>query len=391
MQELFLLPKKKKLFFVNIPFKLDFTHAQVKRSFSDSLILMLEDNKGNRGFGEAIVRDYVSGKLVDSDNGTSLIEIAGGAVNDILSPLVDRGRVSLYEISDYFENLKVEKQLLPFVCASELALLDYLCRQYDRDIYEFIGKNPIRNKLIYGITLPILPQKIASELISLFKRMHISNLRVKLNRDVEYTKSVLDLVRGLLGDDFDIRVDANSSWDTKIAEEQLRVLREFKIKRVEDPLSDENKDFPKLFNSGIAEGFEFVSDESMLDYEDFERIQRDGYVSMINIRLSKNGGVFKSLKLGKMADEYGIKYQLGCHVGETGVLSASGRVVASLLKDPLYIDGSYDSYILSDNVTTEDINFGLGGEAKVIRGISLGYTVDLKKLRRLSVEITEYF
>ena len=54
--------EKAELYALKIPFKMDFTHAMASRAFSDSLILKIE-GQGKRGFGEAIVRDYVSGEI----------------------------------------------------------------------------------------------------------------------------------------------------------------------------------------------------------------------------------------------------------------------------------------------------------------------------------------
>ena len=68
---------------------------------------------------------------------------------------------------------------------------------------------------------------------------------------------------------------------------------------------------------------------------------------MINLRLSKNGGLLKVLKMAEIAEKRGLQYQIGCHVGETGILSALGRVAASILPKAVYVDGSYDSYLLS--------------------------------------------
>ncbi len=294
-------------------------------------------------------------------------------------------------IENYFNGLTVDVSQLPLVCASELAFLDYLCRKSNRDIYELLARDPVRERLYYGGTLPILPLDIAKKILFLFKDMRISNLRVKLNNDTGYTEKILTVARNVLGSEFDIRVDANSSWNLEVAFKQMRLLKKFGIEIIEDPLKDEARDFPLLFEKAEASDFTFVSDESMLDFDDMERIYREKYFSMVNIRLSKNGGIFRSLKIAKMAEERGIKYQVGCHVGETGILSAAGRVIASLLKDPVYIDGSYDNYILSDNVTTENMGFGFKGEARIIRGKYLGYNVDIDKVRRLSVETSEYF
>ena len=49
--------------FLEIPFRMSVTHgARADRTFSDSLVLRLEAD-GTSGYGEAVVRDYVSGSL----------------------------------------------------------------------------------------------------------------------------------------------------------------------------------------------------------------------------------------------------------------------------------------------------------------------------------------
>jgi hypothetical protein len=54
--------EKADLYALKIPFKMVFTHAMALRAFSDSLVLKIE-GQGKSGFGEAIVRDYVSGEI----------------------------------------------------------------------------------------------------------------------------------------------------------------------------------------------------------------------------------------------------------------------------------------------------------------------------------------
>jgi muconate cycloisomerase len=85
------------------------------------------------------------------------------------------------------------------------------------------------------------------------------------------------------------------------------------------------------------------------------------------------------------ARQVGLDLQAGCHVGETGILSAIGRAAASLMPDAVYVDGSYDGYILSGNITTESFTFGRGGKAPVLRGHRLGYEVDESKLKEYAL------
>jgi len=72
------------------------------------------------------------------------------------------------------------------------------------------------------------------------------------------------------------------------------------------------------------------------------------------------------------------------HLGESGILSAAGRILCLLCSDAVYCDGSYDEFLLEKNVTVEDVSFGPGGEADPLNGPGLGIEVSGQKLARLS-------
>ena len=76
--------------------------------------------------------------------------------------------------------------------------------------------------------------------------------------------------------------------------------------------------------------------------------------------------------------------QLGCHPGESGLLSAAGRHVASNIRGIRYLEGSYDRPILEQNVTVEDLTFGYGGWAPALHATGLGVRVDPEKLESMT-------
>jgi len=71
-------------------------------------------------------------------------------------------------------------------------------------------------------------------------------------------------------------------------------------------------------------------------------------------------------------------------MGESGILSAAGRVLCLLCSDAVYCDGSYDEFMLKENVTIQDVSFGLGGEAAPLNDPGLGIEVSGNNLARLS-------
>ncbi|HDN58950.1 MAG TPA: hypothetical protein ENF20_03220, partial [Candidatus Marinimicrobia bacterium] len=165
----------------------------------------------------------------------------------------------------------------------------------------------------------------------------------------------------------------------------LELCRKYGIFLVEEPFGRSREEILFLLKHPESHDFQFVADESALTVNDIEAMAKNRSYHMINLRLSKNGGLIKVLKMAKIAEKKGLQYQIGCHVGETGILSALGRVAASILPKAVYVDGSYDSYLLSENITSENFSFGFGGVAEIIRGQGLGFVVDETRLRRLSI------
>ena len=376
--------EKAELHALKIPFKMVFTHAMASRAFSDSLILKIE-GQGKRGFGEAIVRDYVSGEI---GKGVDLLENAKKIIVRILEPLIERD-ISWEEGKEHLDSLTVELHELPLLCAVETALLDMFCHSSGEDIYGLLQKEPLKQSIRYGGILPMLPLSAAEHILDMCKKENMRSMRIKVGTDLDYNEEILKLSREKLGRDFDLRVDANASWSLEIALESLKICRKYGIFMVEEPFGRDREEIFCLLKDPESCDFQFVADESALTVSDIETMAKNRSYHMINLRLSKKGGLLKILKMAELAEKGGLKYQVGCHVGETGILSASGRVAASVLPKAVYVDGSYDSYLLSENITLENFSFGFGGVAEIIRGQGLGFTVDETRLGMLSIGKTQ--
>ena len=89
------------------------------------------------------------------------------------------------------------------------------------------------------------------------------------------------------------------------------------------------------------------------------------------------------LRLAALAKSARLGYQLGCHPGESGILSAAGRHWASTVRDIRYREGSYDRFLLKELLTNEDITFGYGGRALALTRPGLGVTMNPTALARM--------
>jgi muconate cycloisomerase len=132
-----------------------------------------------------------------------------------------------------------------------------------------------------------------------------------------------------------------------------------------------------------------MADESLVTMDQARRLIELGACDFFNIRLSKNGGVSGSLAIAKLAHEAGVKIQVGAQVGETGILSAAGRIFAAHLPELTFAEGSFGTWLLAEDVTFENVAFGFGGRAPLLKTRGLSVTVKEETLERFATEKIE--
>ena len=177
---------------------------------------------------------------------------------------------------------------------------------------------------------------------SIFGRGHTENLKIKLNQNVEVTKTILGRLASatkLRGSEQNTRrnwsIDANCSWTPKICEQMLSdVLVNYKdqIYMVEQPFPVDFleqdletrrlwADVKEMYN---AHGIKIFADESMRSAEDVERLAP--YVDGVNIKLEKCGGYREAFKAVQAAQNQGLLIWFGCMVGSNLNSTATSHI-----------------------------------------------------------------
>jgi muconate cycloisomerase len=375
-----MLQLRTRLSALSIPLTMSFAHAAASRAVCDSLILELSDGE-NTGYGETVLREYVN-----SPGGFPPLTGLHERTVMILQSLLSGGKPRIEELRTAVLDDRWPRQELPLLAAAEGAVLDLLCRREGKDIYALLGREPLREEITYGGILPVLPEETAERFLYRYRKMGIPNLRVKLTADFAANERVLQTARRVLGDRFDIRADVNGAWDLTNAPEHLELCADYGVLLIEEPLGPDRSAMRALAERTRDLPVSFTADESAVTAEDVEAVLADRTFGMLNLRLAKNGGLLRTLSLAERAGEEGLGYQLGCHVGETGLLSAEGRIAAGLMEEPRYVDGSFDEFLLTENLTAESFTFGPGGKAPVIRGPGMGREVEPGQLEKHAAE-----
>lgn len=337
----------------------------------------LEADRGKvRGYGEGVPRRYVTGESQEK------------AARD-LEWIMEGYRFPwhLEEVSqvwDYIDSLPSGKGHHAVICALETAMLDALGRRQGKPLTDYFPHGFYDDTVQYGSAIPLANREKVMKFCRRTREMNIRRLKLKLGEDLEKSRDALQAVAMVFGNEYDLKVDANMAWDYDLALKHLSLLKTFRVKVVEQPMRPDDPDIERLSPVMQNKGMILMADESVCSFEELERIMKDGFYRMINIRLSKCGGFRRSLEMIDLLRSRGTAFQIGCHVGESGILSAAGRALSLLCRDAVYHDGSYDAFLLQENVTREDVSFGPEGKARALGGTGLGVDIDRERLIRLS-------
>jgi L-Ala-D/L-Glu epimerase len=369
---------------LSLPFKMAFRHAR-KRS-ADAQSLLVEVQAGAiTGYGEGAPRAYVTGESLP------------GACKDVEKiakhPKFPWEINGVTEIENFTASLGEQRFGNAALCAIEIALIDAFSRASGNRVLDlFSGVHPAAT-IRYGATVPLSNTERIARFCHMINDWGIDTVRVKLGTDRENNTESLLTVRRICGPDCDLRVDVNGAWDMKNFIAHIPILARTGAWTIEQPLAPFDPNLAEAAAYAEREGVILMADEEACDMAQVERIIREDHYRMINVRLSKCGGIYASLSIIETLRRAAVPFQIGCQLGETGVLSAAGRTLSLLCDDARYHDGSYDAFLLEKNVTREDVSFGFGGKAHALDGPGFGMEVDPARIAELStgggpVEIT---
>ncbi|HZW33424.1 MAG TPA: dipeptide epimerase [Isosphaeraceae bacterium] len=384
-----------KLFRVAVPLKKVVRHASFERSGSENLVVRVELAGGQVGYGEGVPRPYVTGETIESTFGVL-------AAHDWARRI---GRPADFrEVVQRLEALRLpETEADPrgragnaARCALELAILDAFGRRFGESAGRTIDLATIEGLQRYPAPRPVrYSGAITSESplgewrTALKIRLYgFHQVKVKVGTRGQDDARRLRALRWILGRRMDLRLDANEAWSAAELVERVEPLRRFGPTALEQPVPHAEVESLAAIRGRL--GIPVMLDESLCGLPDAEAAVARRTADLFNVRLSKCGGILASLRIIALAQRSGLGVQLGCHPGETALLSAAGRHLASRVAGLRYVEGSYDRHILAANLTRQDLTFGYGGWARALDGPGLGVDVDPAALEAITVGSQEF-
>ncbi len=335
---------------LEIPFKQTFAHATATRSCTESVLVTAETSTRSVGVGEGCPRKYVTGETIHT--AINFFEAHRGEWED-LKGLEDLKAWMLFNSESIDSNPACW-------CAVELALLDGWGKDQRQSIEGLLNLHALTSDFYYSAVLGTENIETFEKQAQQFSALGFVDFKVKVNGNFEDDRHKVQYLSNRAIKNLRIRLDANNLWSS--ASEALKYLAalEYPFFAIEEPLNV--GDYAGCRGIFTQLGFPIILDESFLRIEQFDQLQNDPQAWIINVRISKMGGILRSLEIAKHAKALGIPIILGAQVGETSILTRAALTVAQQYRDILLAqEGAFGTYLLEHDITDSPLMFSKGG------------------------------
>lgn len=356
---------------LEIPFKQGFKHASAERKVTQSILVTAESVNGNRGSGEGCPREYVTGETIDScirffdALGPSLVAI---------QCLKDLEQWSLCHAQAVQDNPAAW-------CAVELALLDLLAREADQSVESLLGLSSIEGGFQFTAVIGAESPEMFQRQLEQYRALGLRDFKIKLSGEKKEDHQRLNILKDAGESVQRLRLDANNLWESM--DEALAYLVALPAGwfAVEEPLSANRYSDLRILSDHLE--VPIILDESFVRREQLECLSELAGQWIINLRISKMGGLLRSLAVASSAAKKGIPLIIGCQVGETSVLTRAALTIAHSFRSSVIAqEGAFGNRLLSEDVVQHPIMFGREGLLQIDRFIepgAVGFGLDVYK------------
>ena len=373
-QERQLRIKKIKIYNLKIPFRRKITHGLYTRAHTEAIVIIINDDIGNKGYGEGTPRKFVTGETLNE-----CLKVATELSKEIIGKEISSFNELKHYLATLYRNEKGESHPAAF-CAVELALFDLWARKEKVPLWRLFTETPAVGVLIYSGIVPYFNNETdLFKFLDIAKKIKFKLIKVKIINK-ESGLAHLKLIRQKLGKDIDIRVDANAVLSVKDAISFIKETQPVNISALEQPIA--KNDLMGLKKVSQSSDIPIIADESMYTSYGPSFLIENEICQGLNIRLSSCGGFQNAINIWKQARSKEMICMIGAHVGETGILSFAGRNLAAIFPDIEYIEGSYSTIVLEEDLVKENVLFNSEANAPIPAKPGLGTTVEEAAIRK---------
>ncbi|MGC8608920.1 MAG: o-succinylbenzoate synthase [Thermoplasmata archaeon] len=355
------------LYNVKIPLITPFTTSFGTEEYRDAIIFHMK-NEGIDAFSESVTSSIPDYGYEDNTTATHIIgDILCKYVTDVPAP------------EEFMKRSQSVRGHNMAKSAIEMLLWDYYSKYNKKPLDRYLGES--RGYANAGISigmsdLPSMIRQVGQAINRKYKR-----IKVKIRKGRE------DIVKAIRDTYPDIHLSVDANTDYSYGDlEYLKKLDRYNLEYIEQPLAGDDLIYHSRLSRQISTPI--CLDESITSPEKAEKALEIGACSVINIKPGRVGGLLNSIKIAKIAHEYGGHVWIGGML-ETGIGRSFNIAMASQKIVDFPGDTSpNDKYFKKDIVTnvfqmedgTIKTNDGPGIGVGVDYGALFGYTISARRI-----------
>lgn len=253
-------------------------------------------------------------------------------VDNILSPILLGGKLdgpeaAFTKLTDSVEILSIQSgEPGPFaqaIAGIDIALWDLAARRQNKPLWRFLGgESPIVPVYASGLN-PTAPERLALKKCDEGYRAFKLKVGFGQERDIENLQNV----RAALGDEVKLMVDANQGWDLQSAKNSARMMEEYDLSWLEEPLKvtrpqHEWEAIQKSTSIPLAGG------ENLVGHQQFDHAISSHLFGVIQPDMAKWGGFSGCLPIARKIAASGASYCPHYLGGGIGLLASAHLLAA---------------------------------------------------------------
>ena len=288
-----------------------------------NIFLCLDTDKGIKGFGCAAPDIQITGETPDS---------VLHAVTDVISPSI-KG-------SDPLRLAMLVERLAPLLqsqssalAAVDMALHDILGKSSGLPLWKLLGG--FRDRIRTSVTIGILPEKDTIDRARNLVAQGFKIIKIKGGIDVDSDIARVLKLREAVGDEIELRFDANQGFTVEQALKFVEQTRRAHLELFEQPTPKGQSDLLGRVTRSVS--IPVMADESLTTLRDAFRLARRDLVDMVNVKLMKVGGISEALQINAVARSAGLEVMVGC-MDEAALSIAAGLHFALARPNVVYAD-----------------------------------------------------
>ena len=336
---------------LRIPFTVAFRHASAERSETSTVWATVALTSGVQGSGESCPREYVTRESLDTSQ-----QFANRHRSALFERVVDLASLRKWMASNVGE-IDVNPAAW---CALELAVLDAFSKDGHQTVEGLLSRPALGGRFVYTAVLGDASPDAFKAVADQYRRFGFTDFKIKLSGDLERDRAKVDVMRTFDTPSIRVRIDANNLWSDPATAIRFVQSLEYPFFAIEEPLRPNQ--YAQLARMADTLGCRIILDESLCRVGQLAELPGPPTRWIVNVRVSKMGGLLRSLGVVEGARRSGHGIIVGAQVGETSLLTRVALTVARAAGTALVAqEGAFGTRLLAHDICDPPLMFGQGG------------------------------